>query len=122
MALGTFRGEGFAITPDVLSGTLTARLEGTGDTGAVSPFEDFLARAETEVSESRVRAVAFDMRQLYLLNSRMLKALAAFVVKVVSNPGLGRVRFLVDPNLGWQRRSLLAIMRLAPQLVVIDDA
>lgn len=116
-----FRGDSFAITPTVQSDTLTAQLQGTGDADAVALLESFLASAEEELLASRVHSVAFDVRELYLLNTRMLKGLASFVLRLGARARRGQVRFVVDPKLGWQRRSLKGMMRLAPNLVVIDD-
>jgi hypothetical protein len=114
--------EGFSVEPSVSGHVLTAVLKGTGDTGAVAPLDAFLDAAAREVTRLGLRSVVFDLRALYLLNSSCLKTFLAFIFRLTSD-GLGcGVRFVVDSKLGWQRRSLIALVRMAPAQVFIEDA
>lgn len=114
--------DGFAVEPQVAGSVLTAVLKGTGDTAAVAPLEAFLDAAAVEVKRLALQSAVFDVRALYLLNSSCLKAFLAFVFRTTSNQPACRVRFLVDAKLGWQRRSLVALVRMAPAQVFIEDA
>jgi hypothetical protein len=111
----------FSIAPSLAAGVLTVRLQGTGDTAAVPPLESYLDAAGKEIPALRVHAVVFDVRALYLLTSSALKALLSFIFRLVSDKYPCRVQFVVDSHLSWQRRCLIAIVRMAPHLVAIED-
>jgi hypothetical protein len=113
--------DAFGIEPSAAAGVLTLRLTGTGDTAAVAPLQTFLEAVAREVAPLELHRIVFDVRLLYLLNSSCLKAMLGFIFRIVSSDRACAVRFLVDPKLAWQRRSLAALVRMAPQLVGIDD-
>ena len=113
--------DGFAIEPAVSGNVLTAVFKGTGDTGAVAPLDGFLDSAAHEVTLLGVRTVVFDVRALYLLNSSCLKTFLAFIFRITKGEIACVVRFVVDSKLGWQRRSLVALVRMAPAQVFIED-
>lgn len=121
VALADVTTSAFAIASSLAGGVLTVRLQGTGDTAAVPPLESFLDAAGEQIPALEVHAVVFDVRSLYLLTSSALKALLSFIFRIVSDDYTCRVRFVVDPNLGWQRRCLAALVRMAPHLVAIED-
>jgi hypothetical protein len=56
------------------------------------------------------------------MNSSCFKSFVVWIDSVKNaQPGY-RIRFLTDPNLHWQRRSLEALRRLAANVVTIDSA
>lgn len=121
MALESVTTSAFTIAPSLSAGVLTVRLQGTGDTLAVSPLESYLDAAGRQIPELAIHAVVFDVRALYLLTSSAIKALLGFIFRIISENHSCRVRFLVDEHLSWQRRCLAALVRMAPHLVAIED-
>lgn len=113
--------DSFWIEASFGAGTLRIRLKGTGDTAAVAPLESFLEDTSREMTQIGSRNVVFDVRSLYLLNSSCLKALLAFMFRVVATDLNCGIHFIVDPKLSWQRRSLMALVRMAPAQVWIED-
>ncbi|WP_433929015.1 hypothetical protein AB3662_36100 [Sorangium cellulosum] len=111
--------ESFAIERTVSNDTLCVKVTGTGDMAAVAPLGLFLEDLQSEALRLRVSAVVFDVRALYFLNSSCLKAFISFVFSLTGQGLRCKVEFLTDARLGWQRRSLTALERIAPELVSI---
>lgn len=114
--------EGFGIAPSLEGDRLVLRLSGTGDMTAVRHLEHILRGAHAEVGRLGLRAVDIDIKALYLLNSSCLKGLVSFVYTIQSEGPRYEVRFITDPHLSWQQRSLRVIERLAPDIVSILEA
>ena len=98
------------------------RLSGSVDMDAVPALDPFLRRLHAEVLRERFRLVVIDMSGLHFMSSSPLQCLVAYinlVNKLGSDLRYG-VRFLSNPRLHWQRRSLEALYRFAPEVVSIE--
>jgi hypothetical protein len=113
--------EGFGVEPSVADGYLVLRLTGTGDMAAVPPLRSVLVGAREELTRLGLKGVNIDIRVLYLLNSSCLKALVSFIYQLQTQGSIQPIKFIVDPRLSWQRRALVALERMAPDLVSIED-
>jgi hypothetical protein len=79
-----------------------------------------LKEVHQEALRLAVPEVHLDLDELYFLNSSCLKSLLAWVHQLAShNRPAYRVCFLTSPRLHWQRRSLEALRRLAPEVVSV---
>lgn len=114
-------GAGFGVEPSVADGYLVLRLTGTGDMAAVPPLRSVLVGAREELTRLGLKGVSIDIRVLYLLNSSCLKALVSFIYQLQTQGSIQPIKFIVDPRLSWQRRALVALERMAPDLVSIED-
>ena len=114
-------GAGFGVEPSVADGYLVLRLTGTGDMAAVPPLRSVLVGAREELTRLGLKGVNIDIRVLYLLNSSCLKALVSFIYQLQTQGSIQPIKFIVDPRLSWQRRALVALERMAPDLVSIED-
>ncbi|WP_437585848.1 hypothetical protein [Sorangium sp. So ce1000] len=114
--------DSFGIEPTLREDTLSVKLTGTGDMAAVAPLGFLLKDLHAEAARLRVSAIEFDVRALYFLNSSCLKAFISFIAGLASQGPKCKVEFITDARLGWQRRSLIAIERMSPELVSIADA
>jgi hypothetical protein len=114
--------EGFGIDPSLDDERLVLRLSGTGDMAAVRHLERCLKDVHAEVIKLGLRTVDIDIKALYLLNSSCLKGLVSFVYMIQSEGPRYEVRFITDPHLSWQPRSLRVIERLAPDIVSILES
>jgi hypothetical protein len=81
---------------------------------------DYLKRAHAEAERLVVAEVKCDFRQLLFMNSSCFKAFVVWIDTVKSSPRAYRIRFLTDPEMHWQRRSLEALRRLATNVVLVE--
>ncbi len=112
---------GFQLTPQLANGQITVTFSGNGDMSAVETLGRFLKRVHSEAAKHKVLEVAFDFRDLYFMNSSCFKAFVTWI-DVVSRAegGAYHIRFLTNPRLHWQRRSLEALRCLAPNVVRVE--
>jgi hypothetical protein len=112
---------GFQLTPRQEETRLVVDFSGNGDMSAVEALGRFLKRLHTDASGLGVTEVAFDFRDLYFMNSSCFKAFVTWI-DVVSRMTARAytIRFLTNPRLHWQRRSLEALRCLAPNVVRVE--
>jgi hypothetical protein len=110
----------FACAPSYEGDVLTITFSGTGDVGAVELLADYLKRAHVEAERLSVSEVTCDFRKLSFMNSSCFKSFVVWIdtVKNASRPY--RIRFLTDPEMHWQKRSLEALRRLATSVVTVE--
>ena len=87
---------------------------------------DRLGHSLTDVHAQAVRAsateVIVDVRQLEFMNSACFKKIVTWITQVeeVAADSRYRIRFLSNPKIHWQRRSLHALQMFAIDLVSVD--
>jgi hypothetical protein len=114
--------DGFKAAPTLVDSRLMLRFAGSGDMNAMSSLSVYLKRVHEEAARLSLSEVTCDLKQLVFMNSSCFKSFAVWIDTVKNaQPGY-RIRFLTDPNLHWQRRSLEALRRLAANIVTIDSA
>ncbi len=113
--------EGFSIKPILVASVLKIVLRGSADMEARPSFSQFVPLAHQEAERLTVNEVVVDVHELYFINSMCLKALVIWVDLVANSTPNKRYRltFLVDSHLHWQDRSILALQRMAPDLVQV---
>ena len=111
---------GFNCEPELEQDTLSITFSGTGDVGAIALLADYLKRAHAEAERLAVAEVKCDFRQLIFMNSSCFKAFVVWIDTVKNAPRAYRIRFLTDPEMHWQRRSLEALRRLATSVVLVE--
>lgn len=98
------------------------RLAGDANMNAV----ERLGHAFTDVHERALRSrsseVVVDLRQLEFMNSACFKKVVTWITRVeeIDADSRYRIRFLSNPKIHWQRRSLHALQMFAMELVSID--
>lgn len=95
-------------------------LGGNGDMAAIEPLGAYLKALHQTAVSRRYRSVQVDCTDLYFLNSSCLKAILTWIHTLGSSlpPPYG-VHFITATSAPWQRRSLEAMRRLAPDIVTI---
>lgn len=112
---------GFQLTPRVEAERLVVNFAGNGDMSAVEALGQFLKRVHAEATTLGVAEVAFDFRDLYFMNSSCFKAFVTWIDIVSRIPSNGyKIKFLTNPRLHWQRRSLEALRCLSPNVVRVE--
>jgi hypothetical protein len=113
--------EGFSVDSTLENGELIVRFSGNGDMEAVVALGLYLKQVHAEALELALPRVSCDFSGLYFMNSSCLKAFVTWIDTVGQmQPAPYEIRFLTNPNLHWQRRSLGALHGLAPHVVRIE--
>lgn len=112
---------GFQLTPRLEGGMLLVNFSGNGDMSAVEALGRYLKQVHQEAVSQRVTDVSFDFRDLYFMNSSCFKAFVTWIDQASrAEVHAYRIRFLTNPRLHWQRRSLEALRCLSPNVVRVE--
>lgn len=120
LQLEPIHGADFSCSSTFADGLLAVSFVGTGDVAAIEPLGAYLKRAHAEATRLGVSEVACDFRQLSFMNSSCFKAFVVWIDTVKNMERPYRIRFLTDPAMHWQRRSLEALRRLAMNVVTLE--
>jgi hypothetical protein len=100
---------------------LVAKLSGTADLRVTDSVEAILTRVHQAALELRIPEVQVDLRDLEFMNSSCFKSFVSWISEVSDlTAGQYRIRFLSNPSILWQRRSLNALSCFAAELVTIE--
>lgn len=103
---------------------ITAVLRGNADYAALDGVEMVLARTHVEAKRLGVREVVVDMRELEFMNSSCFKCFVSWITDIheLAEATQYKVRFLSNPQLHWQKRSLHSLRCFAIELITISEA
>lgn len=100
---------------------LVAKLCGTADLRVTDSVEAILNRVHQKALELAIPEVQVDLRELEFMNSSCFKSFVSWISEVSDlTAGQYRIRFLSNPSILWQRRSLHALSCFAADLVTIE--
>jgi hypothetical protein len=100
---------------------LVAKLSGTADLRVTDSVEAILSSVHQKAMELRIPEVRMDLRELEFMNSSCFKSFVSWISEVSDlTAGQYRIRFLSNPRILWQRRSLHALSCFAAELVTIE--
>jgi hypothetical protein len=111
---------GFSCTPAIEGATLRLTFVGTGDVAAVELLADYLVRVHAEAQRLSLTEVSCDFRALTFMNSSCFKAFVVWIDRVKNLAQSYQIRFVTEPSMQWQRRSLEALRRLATGVVIVE--
>jgi len=114
--------DAFSITFADAPSAVHMRLVGDGNMNAVDRLGHALADAHMQAIGSSATEVVVDLRQLEFMNSACFKKVVTWITRVeaVEADSRYRIRFLSNPKIHWQRRSLHALRMFAIELVSVD--
>lgn len=110
----------FSCTPSLDDGKLSVTFSGTGDVAAIEALGSYLKQVHAEAERLGLTEVTCDFRKLSFMNSSCFKAFVVWIDTVKNAARVYRIRFLTDPEMHWQRRSLEALRRLATAVVSVE--
>jgi len=115
--------ESFSIKPTLVPTGLKITLLGSADMEARPNLSQFIPLAHAEAERLAVNEVLVDVHELYFINSVCLKSLVVWIDLIANSTRSSRYRltFLVDSHLHWQDRSILALQRMAPDIVQVTN-
>ncbi len=115
--------EGFSIRASLESSALKIVLRGSADMEARPSLSQFVPQVHAEAERLAVSEVLVDVHELYFINSVCLKSLVVWIDLIANSTAAARYKltFLVDSHLHWQDRSILALQRMAPDIVQVTN-
>jgi anti-anti-sigma factor len=112
----------FSTSSALRGGVIVVSVSGNADMVVLEPLKAFLEAVDSEAKRLATSEVVFELADLFFMNSSCLSVLMR-MVNGVSTAEAGRrykLRFRVNPNLRWQKRSLRALSAVAQDVVLID--
>ena len=120
LALPPIDSKGLTCEASLVDSKLTVAFNGTGDVAAIELLANYLKQLHAEAERLLVTEVTCDFRQLSFMNSSCFKSFVVWIDTVKNAARSYRIRFLTDPGMQWQRRSLEALRRLATDVVSVE--
>jgi len=112
---------GFQAIPMIANDVLELALRGNADMRVKGAFGQYLKDLDVQIRAIGVRSVNVKMVDLYFVSSSCFQAIASWLLLVASRPVDARYQVQFETHAGqpWQKRSLEAIQRVAPGVVVV---
>jgi hypothetical protein len=115
-------GADFSSSGSSQGSTITVAFKGNADIRAKDPLEGFLVKLHAEAQRLGAKSVAVDFKELQFMNSSCFKSFVSWIGGVQELPADKQysIRFLSNPEMLWQRRSLHALRCFAVDLISIE--
>ena len=110
----------FRTSSSMVGKRLSVRMSGCLDMDATPQLADFLNALVKDIKAGIVNEFEFDTSQLYLMTSSSISCFATWIRLLKELQIRCCVNFKTNPDLGWQRRTLDPLCRLAIQIVSIE--
>src|SRR5262249_36596181 len=105
-------------------GAIALALAGSADNpSAREAIGKLLDRVHDDAKRAVPREVAVDLRELEFMNSSCFKCFVTWIsnIQTLDESRQYKVRFVANPEMHWQRRSLDALRCFAVELITVDD-
>ena len=119
----TVNGDDFAGAAHHENATITAWLKGNADYAALDALEMLLTRAHSEATRLGANEMVIDLRQLEFMNSSCFKCFLSWITDIqeLAPDQQYRVKFVSNPKLHWQKRSLHSLRCFAVELITVTE-
>jgi hypothetical protein len=116
--------EGFQVTSVRRERGIIVQLVGNADMRAISHLDTFLSALHRVLTKLSLEQATFDVRDLYFMNSSCLRCFVTFLIEAAELSGSTRysVRFLSNPRMQWQTKSLEALRACAMDVVSVESS
>ena len=106
----------------LLGRTIRLRLAGNADMRVTYSLHLFLTRLHAEARRHAVAEVEVDLHSLEFMNSSCFKNFVTWINEVGESvkEQQYKIRFVSNPSLLWQRRSLHALCGFAKDLITVE--
>lgn len=100
---------------------LRTALVGTADYAAIDALNELLDKTHAEAIRLEASAVAIDVQALEFMNSSCFKSLLQWIgnIQALAPERQYQVRFVMNPELHWQKRSLQSLRCFAIDLITV---
>ncbi len=119
----SFQNRDFAIESEIGTDASRARFTGNADIDAIAPLRDVMTRLHAELVRVSAKEIEIDLRDLEFMNAACMKLFVNWVSEILESPEEQRyrLRFVSNPEVRWQRRSLMALQCFTTDVVVLDS-
>ena len=117
------KGDDFAAAADMDNGTISTWLKGNADYAALDALDMLLERIHAEARRSGVKEAIVDLRQLEFMNSSCFKSFVSWITNIqeLEAERQYKVKFLSNPSMHWQKRSLHSLRCFAVELITVTE-
>ncbi len=117
------KGEDFAAAADMDNGAISAWLKGNADYAALDALDMLLERIHAEARRGSVKEAIIDLRQLEFMNSSCFKSFVSWITNIqeLEAERQYKVKFLSNPQMHWQKRSLHSLRCFAVELITVTE-
>lgn len=122
MEIGAIRTPDFEARATHDGSTLALVLKGDASGDAISSFESLLALVHTEAVQRAIKEASVDIRSLEFMSSSWFKCFVTWLtaVQALDEGKQYCLRFVSNPSISWQKRSLRALSCFAIDLIKIE--
>ena len=101
---------------------ITETLTGNADNAAIAALDRALTAVHAAATELAIGEAVVDLRRLEFMNSSCFKSFVTWIsdVQELATPRQYKLRFLSDPRMHWQKRSLHALRCFAVELIAVE--
>ena len=119
----SFREAEFAIETTLTEGRLRLTLAGTADVRAIEPLGRLLPKIYDHSAAGSIDDITVDVLTLEFMNSSCFKSFVTWIndIQELEPTSQYKVKFLSNPNLHWQKRSLHSLRCFAVELISIIE-
>jgi hypothetical protein len=116
-------GEDFTASANREGSEIIAWLKGNADYSAIDALEMLVNRIHADAQRARLSEVIVDLRELEFMNSSCFKSLVSWITAIQELEATAqyKVRFLSNPDLHWQKRSLHTLRCFAVELITVTE-
>ena len=113
-------GEDFSAHVEREGETLRVTLRGDASGDALAPLDQLIESVHTTVVSADMAEAAVDIRELEFMSMVCFKSLLTWVTRIQEESKQYHLRFISNPNIPWQRRSLKSLSCFAVDLVKVE--
>jgi len=113
-------GDVFSTRSEIDGDRVIVRLKGCLDMETAPELQRFLGMLTRLAQAGPLREVEFNTFDLYLMSSSSISLLATWIKGLKGAKPVCRIKFKVNPNLSWQRRTLDTVRRVAESIVSVE--
>ena len=116
-------GEDFTASANRDGTEIRTWLKGNADYSAIDALEMLVKRIHADAQRAPLTEVVVDLRGLEFMNSSCFKSLVSWITAIQELDAKDRykVRFLSNPDLHWQKRSLHTLRCFAVELITVTE-
>lgn len=117
------KGDDFAAAAQHEGTAISAWLKGNADYAALDALDMLLDRIHAESRRLGINEVVIDLRQLEFMNSSCFKSFVSWITNIqeLDADRQYKVKFLSNPNMHWQKRSLHSLRCFAVELISVTE-